>query len=262
MKGLSAIMKRGRKTKRRGYGFVIVIVFILVAVLSISLFFKIDTIKVEGNSNVDTESIIGASGIKIGNNLFFLNKYKAARKVLEASPWIEELKIFRRVPGTIVIEVTEAKAVCVIEHKGTYWMMSSSGRLVESAGEKTDDKMPIVIGVTLVDPDEESRDAITLSAADAGKKENMIELLNGLNECEMLADVTEIDIEKVNEIHFSYLGRFNVNFGAITGENRAASVKHRLDALSASIGQLESDAEGTLDVSFSIDSAVHFIPKR
>ena len=50
------------------------------------LFFKVDTISVSGNDRYSRETILAASGVSEGDNLFLLNKYDAAAKITELCP--------------------------------------------------------------------------------------------------------------------------------------------------------------------------------
>lgn len=91
--------RRSRRNRRRSRGrfaflyrllcFVLICAAIVGALV---LFFKVDTISVSGNDRYSRETILAASGVSEGDNLFLLNKYDAAAKITEALPYVESVR--------------------------------------------------------------------------------------------------------------------------------------------------------------------------
>ncbi len=100
--------RRSRRNRRRSRGrfaflyrllcFVLICAAIVGALV---LFFKVDTISVSGNDRYSRETILAASGVSEGDNLFLLNKYDAAARITEALPYVESVSILRGLPSTI-----------------------------------------------------------------------------------------------------------------------------------------------------------------
>ena len=95
--------RRSRRNRRRSRGrfaflyrllcFVLICAAIVGALV---LFFKVDTISVSGNDRYSRETILAASGVSEGDNLFLLNKYDAAARITEALPYVESVRLTRR----------------------------------------------------------------------------------------------------------------------------------------------------------------------
>ena len=70
-------------------------------VMALTLFFRVDTIEVTGTERYTEKDVIEASGIQLGDNLFLLNKYEAARSIAEQLPYIdiEDIRIRREAAG-------------------------------------------------------------------------------------------------------------------------------------------------------------------
>ena len=64
--------RRGRlSTALAKLGLVALIVILLV--LALTIFFKVDSVRVEGNSQYEAQEILDVAAIKNGDNMFFIN---------------------------------------------------------------------------------------------------------------------------------------------------------------------------------------------
>lgn len=97
---------RRRKTKGRFRALyqVLSILLILIAVTAgCIVFFRVNTITVEGNQKYTQEDIIAASGIQNGDFLAVLNTSRSARLIRTGLPYIEAVSIRRTLPDGVVI---------------------------------------------------------------------------------------------------------------------------------------------------------------
>ena len=131
--------RRGSSRRRRGrlgflYKLLTMMVICVAIVLALTLFFKVDTIAVTGEEQYSSDQILEASGVKQGENLFLLNKYEIANQIVRQLPYIEEVRINRRLPDTLLIDVTECSTVFSIRQDGTTWLVSAAGKIVGVEG--------------------------------------------------------------------------------------------------------------------------------
>ncbi len=248
--------RRGQDRGRLGFIFtmLVFIAVLLVVSLSAGLFFKVTGIEVEGANVVYADAVKQASGIEEGENLIFINKNSAGRAILEELPYVEEIRIRRKLPDTVVIEIMEAKPLCVMEHMGLYWKISGAGKLLESASFFGDATCPVVAGASLVAPVAGTR--IAFSTDEKDKERILLDILGAMEGEDMLADVSEIDLSKNFEIHFQYLGRFDVILGM------AVDIPYKLSFLKLVVARLETGSRGKLDLSAAQDAIVHFVPSE
>ena len=150
--------RRSRRNRRRSRGrfaflyrllcFVLICAAIVGALV---LFFKVDTISVSGNDRYSREPILAASGVSEGDNLFLLNKYDAAARITEALPYVESVRLSRKLPGTLRIDIVECSDPAGIQQDGHCWLISPEGKLVDSPAEAPNG-CPMVTGLPLTDP--------------------------------------------------------------------------------------------------------------
>ena len=92
--------KRGSKRRRRGrfsflYKLLAVLATCAVIVIALTLFFRVETIRVSGNIRYTEEEIQAATGVELGSNMYLLNKFEVQRRLREALPYIDSVQIRR-----------------------------------------------------------------------------------------------------------------------------------------------------------------------
>ena len=81
--------------------------------------FAISEVFVSGNDHRPTDAIVAESGLQIGANVFVAD-LDAAQARLLADPWIADAALARRLPGTIVVHVTERRAAALVALGDTF----------------------------------------------------------------------------------------------------------------------------------------------
>lgn len=133
--------KKRKKRNRMRKAFIWIGVLLFVAalgtVLSLTVFFPINSINVAGNKIYSAEEILTACTIDKGENLFMSDTAKAKQTIEEVLPYIYNAEIRRKLPNTIEINVTEAKASYSIRNKDkTYILLDDRFKVLETAAEK------------------------------------------------------------------------------------------------------------------------------
>ena len=150
--------QRRKKRKKKHYllKFFILIIIVGAAFLVMSSSrFDITEIKVEGNVNIAVETAIEDSGIKTGDNIFFINKRQIVKKMQEKSPLYGDVTIDRQLPGTLTINVAERTAAMTLPYGEKYVVLDAQG---------------IVIGLVDSQPQVTEIKGITIEKMDSGEE--------------------------------------------------------------------------------------------
>ena len=93
------------------------------------------------------EQLKSECGVAVGDNIFALDTDVAERKLLE-NPWISEVKLTRRLPGTLRIELTEREASAVVALGDRLYLVTPEGVPFKEvqAGDPFD--MPLITGAS------------------------------------------------------------------------------------------------------------------
>lgn len=128
-----------RRTSSGVGGKLLVMAAVVAAVVfGVAIFFKVNTVEVQGNSIYSAEEIMSASGIQKGDNLFTLNKEAAAGSIKAGLPYVETVSVIRFLPDRVVIEVRESEAAFAVETSvNTTWLINSVGKALEQISDSS-----------------------------------------------------------------------------------------------------------------------------
>ena len=132
--------KRKRKVQRNrrilAVSVTVVLAMLAVIVLSLTVFFKVDTIKILGDNIYDESQILNESGLKKGDNLFMSNTDAAKQRIEKNLPYISSAVIKRKFPSSIIIEITGTQASCCFKCTNGTAVADSSLKVLELVSEK------------------------------------------------------------------------------------------------------------------------------
>lgn len=106
--------------------------------------FDIKTISVQGNSQVETKSIISKCGFDTSKKIYSV-KESSVRAELLKNPWIENVMVIKKLGGKIKLVVTERKPIALVNLKSVYYL-DKYGILFPIAKKVISD-MPVLSGL-------------------------------------------------------------------------------------------------------------------
>lgn len=241
----SAARKRNsrRRRRRRGSGVFVTllcIVLILAAVLAaMTIFFKVRTVTVIGDSRYTRDEIAAASGIEPGQNMFMLNKFAAISRIFAACPYLDEIVMRRRLPDEIEITVTECVPAAAIETAEGCYIIDADCKLLELTDKAGAAGYCLVTGVELDEPEVGK----TANFTQPEKQKPLQTILNTAQINDILDEIKEINLDQIFEIELSYAGRFTVQLGTVE------ELEKKVRFLGVCIADLGPEERGVIDVS-------------
>ena len=112
-------------------------------------YFRAEAIQVTGLSRLTRAAVLAQAGIRKGDNLLALN-LSLTRKRLLAHPWIAAAYVAREIPGTIRLEITEHKALAVLD-LGRKFLINTQGRIFKEYNPDDPRDLPLVTGMAYWD---------------------------------------------------------------------------------------------------------------
>ena len=147
--------KVDKKIKQKKIKLTTVTLILLLAVFLIVVTqtstFNVAKIVVEGNKEVSADKIKLISAIVIGENIFKLD-IKNAKENLLLHTYVEDVDIKRKFPDQIMINITEREEIACIKHMNEYVYIGVNGLVLDVLKEKKENKVPLVVGVTIENP--------------------------------------------------------------------------------------------------------------
>ena len=241
---------RGRRGRRFGvlYKLLTLVVVCAAAVLALTLFFKVESVEVTGNSRYSAQEIQDACGVQLGDNLYLLSKPDMVQRLHQQLPYIDEVRITRSLPNTLCVQVTEFTTVYAVEQEGTVWLLTSGGKIVETAAERGD--VPLIDGCELLAPSLSGDVSFALELQN--RQESLFALLTALESAELTEGVRAIHLGDPTVLTMDYTERFSVEMPY------SADYPRLLRYLTLVIEELETNLTGVIDL--TRDGEPHFRP--
>lgn len=231
---------KGQQKRKRNmslhYGAVSLIVLIIFSVLSVTVFFNIETAVVMGSSIYTAEEIIDVSGIQGGDNMIRKNLGKAEKAITSELIYIEEAKITRKLPSSVEILVVPCVETASLQDEGGYMIISETGKILRMSEEPAEGTQ-VFYGSN---PAEDLGIGDTFRSEDENKTDVIFELMS-LADNEFVSGITSFDVKDRLNINCVYDNRIEIELGVVTD----AEYKFRL-ANEIISTRISPNAEGRL----------------
>lgn len=205
--------------------------------LTVTMLFKISAIQVRTADGVvseaggySSEQIVQALGVNLEENIFSFDPASKAAALEQVFPMLENIRVERDYPGTVVIQVTEAQPAYTMQTSGGWLTLSASLKILSSDGAQPAG-LPTLYGGEPVSQNPGTQlsfeqpapassaasDSASGTAEEAGDKrlDSLNTLLAALDTLGMRGDVTRIEFADPEEMSFLYQDRISVLLGTL-----------------------------------------------
>ncbi len=194
--------------------------------------FAITEIDVVGESTRTEDAIKRESNLSVGQNVFS-SDLDAAHALLAKDPWLKNVELARRLPGTILIQVTEREAAALVSIAGEdgssdVFLASREGELFKQIEVGDPHDLVVITGITasMVSAD---RDGVTHSI---------------LRALDLAADYSHTKLSShspLEEIHLAQDGTTSIVIGksAVTLALGAPPFRRKLDQASRVLAEVD-----------------------
>lgn len=203
-------LTKKKKKQRKIIMFFFAFIFTLTGIiLSLTVFFKITDVVVEGDMTIYTpQQVKEIADIKTGTNLFRINAKDKENRIWSTLPYIKNVEVRRKLPGTIVIHVEEAKTLLCVQSASGYIVMSDNLKVLDIA-TVPQENMIVVSGLVPVDPEK----GAILVVENTENAAFLQKLINLLDEAALLDQVTAIDVSDKLNYTMVYANRLSCMIG-------------------------------------------------
>lgn len=91
--------------------------------------FSLREVRLSGNDHLTLDDVIAQAGLVMGTNLLEVDPRRVARS-LEQSPVIAQVRVARRFPATLLIQITERRPVAYLPAERGFWTVDAEGRIL------------------------------------------------------------------------------------------------------------------------------------
>lgn len=238
-----------------------VVAAVLALIFGISIFFKVDTVTVNGNQKYSSWEVLEASGIQIGDHLLGLNESRVTSNIIGRLPYVDTVRVGIKLPDTVKIEIEELDVVYAIEaDDGSWWLMRADGGIVEKSNSADAELYTKILGVQITGPevgqkataaqpvsDETTADGESVPVTMVANEhlDTAITILQYLEDSGVIGDAATVNVTDMKDLELWYGDRYQVQLGDTT------QLGYKISSMKAAIDQMGDYQSGTLDVSFT-----------
>ena len=248
---MAARKRKDRRRRRRGrFGILYLMLSVLLILAAVTAacvaFFQVNHVTVSGNRRYTMEEIVDASGVQEGENLLLLNRPQVARKITKALSYVDHVSPVIHLPDTLELRVTENAAAAILEAEDRFWVIDAWGKLLESGARSIAPDLPLVLGLTPLEPREGEQMAVT--EEEQVRLDNFITMLKALDEVGMTRCLSDfIDLRAPANIYFGSGGELTVAVSAAADFDEQA---FRFQRVLETFAQQGEPIRGTLDLTY------------
>lgn len=246
--------KRSRKVvgrhKKTAFLFKMLLIVFVIAIFfgATTIFFKINEIKIVGDSRYTDSQIITSSGVQVGDNLMFIEKISIAKNMFKELLYLDKVKINRIFPDVLEITVKDSVPTFTFLENGNNILLDTNGKYLENIEDPA-----AYIQIIGLEP-------LLLHIGDnifethVGSSDLLGQIVDSLKKYNLLKNVKSIDITKDYDIKLKYTDRFDVLLGDST------ELDKKIMFLSTVESKLSENDKGVIDISDS--TVARFIPNK
>ena len=234
------------------YALAIVLGAVIILILCMTWIFnyEVKNIKINGLSLYSNEQILVVGGVAQSGNLIRTDTDLIEERLTKHLVYIDDVKVKKKYPTGLEINITEAKKAADIEYKSQYFVLSESGRILECGNTERNAGIPLVKGLEL----ESLNPGDKLAATDVMKTKILNQLTEIIADLEF-KNIRAIDLSDRTNIILSYDDRINIYIGS------SVDMDYKLKYIKTVIDERLSDNyRGTLRYN-GVNSGISAIPE-
>lgn len=232
---------------------IVMLAIVAAIVLGVAIFFRVQTVDVQGNTIYAKEQVVMASGIEAGDNLLMVNKPGVVGRIQAQMPYVQKVSVGRILPDTIVIQVQESEIAGLVQTdvgEGCY--VNADGRILGKTVEGFRGQIVELSGFTVTSPKIGDQ-----AVAAQGQSEQMQAALQVLRQMEgtgIIGQITTIDASKAYDIKIYSGNRLEILLGSTD------QLEYKIQYLQVVLNGLEEYQTGIIDLTFDVEQVARFIP--
>jgi len=111
--------------------------------------FAVREFQIEGTRRLSDSNVLAEAGLRVGQNVFAVDTAAAERRLLD-DPWISAVRVTRRLPAALRVEVTEREAGAVVVLRNRLWLVTKTGEPFKELHKGDPSDLAVVTGISSV----------------------------------------------------------------------------------------------------------------
>jgi cell division protein FtsQ len=112
--------------------------------------FAIKNVQVDGAARKSPQEVADLAGLRLGENVFSVD-LDAARRRIEADPWVDAATVTRKLPGSVFVTVVEHEPAALVAIDDKMFLASSAGEVFKELSADDPVDLPVITGIEVAD---------------------------------------------------------------------------------------------------------------
>lgn len=219
--------------------------------LGVTIFFRVQTVDVQGNAIYSAKQVTEASGLQKGDNLLLINRASVAGKVKAQLPFVRDVSVGLLLPDTVVVKVEESQLVCQVSAgPGSQWFVNGEGRILGSSLEGFNGQIVELRGATVDNP--KVGDAAQPAEGYESALNAALSIVRYMEGTGLIEKVTVVNVEKPYDIELLCGDQYQILLGG------SDELEYKIQYLQVVLEGLDPYQAGTIDLTFDQDRVAVF----
>ncbi len=216
---------------------ILVVTLVIGFIVSVTVFFRVDSVQILGDTRYSASEVIKSSGIGIGENLFLCSGNNINNNIRKKLPYVSSVSVAHNFPNKISLTLSEAKGCAYVSYENGFTLLDRDEKVLDILDSVPENVAQIVgVKATNVNPGE------AIVFADNNSQVLISKIFIGMDK--YLNDLTEINLSDTYEMFVIVKNKIKILLGSPVG------LEYKLKAAESILSEkIPSDASGTLDVS-------------
>lgn len=236
------------------FGKILIMLAVVAAVvLSVAIFFRVNTVEIQGNKIYSAEQVAQVSGVEAGDNLVMVNRAAVMANIKVRLPYVQTVSVGLILPDTVVIKIQESEVVGLVKADiGSDWYINGEGRILGSSLDGFQGQVIELTGFTVTAP-QAGEDAVASTEME-DRMQASLDVLKALDGSGLMEQITSINTEKTYDILLYCGEQYEVRLGG-TDE-----LEYKIWYLQEVLDLLEPYQTGVIDLTMDQERAARVIP--
>ncbi len=175
--------------------FVLMFIFWCMYYLLQSDLMNLKNIVLEGNLTVTEDEIVNISNLVINRNIFKYNLKEIKQNII-SHPYIKEVKVCRKLPDTIIIQMKEREEYAIILYMGSYIYIDQENIVLKASDSYMANENILITGINF----KSFKVGERVQATNYDDLNLVMDLLKAINMTTIYDMISEINISEKNNI--------------------------------------------------------------
>lgn len=211
--------RRRRAIRRRRILLLLLIIAAMISVCLFTPFFNVKTVELQGNEILTAEQVLSAAAVPEGINIFKVRK-RAVKKSILQIPEVEKIEVHRRLPGKILLEITETHAALVFPYLSGYAATNENGRVMALLDGIDGQSLLYITGLEI----KNAEICEKISVQDEVKFDIIVDTIQKLRDTGLLSEIKSCHFDNLSDFNLYLTDGTKVIFGKTTEMDYKISV--------------------------------------